>query len=272
MVETAIVMPLFVFILLGILQLSLMHQARLMTKYAAYKAARSGSIGNAKMLRMEKAALAVLLPFVNHGSGRVVAYKTRTASDFAISWLQAQANTENGLKHVEVTICGPTKKLLRETSGQANEYSFDDPATSAAPARTSYKHFDRTRLAVQVTFNYRMVIPFANMLIWAITYGEEQADTLWLTRTGPDKLQNRNSGQLAADKQAKNLKSLASQGIYVLPIRADWMMRMQSNLFPEVSGYELPEESDCIVRFPKLGQGGSSGGGTVDVDDEGTDD
>ncbi len=37
MVETAIVMPLFVFIMLGTLQLGLMHQAHAMTKYAAYK-------------------------------------------------------------------------------------------------------------------------------------------------------------------------------------------------------------------------------------------
>src|SRR4051794_41076235 len=68
-VESAIVLPLFVFLILGILQLGLMHQARLMTKYAAYKAVRAGSLHNANVDEMEKAALAVLLPMVGTRTG-----------------------------------------------------------------------------------------------------------------------------------------------------------------------------------------------------------
>src|SRR5688572_13227446 len=64
-VETAIVMPLFVFTLLGLLQLGLLHQARLLTKYAAYKAVRSGSINRAKVDVMENAAIAVMLPMLS---------------------------------------------------------------------------------------------------------------------------------------------------------------------------------------------------------------
>ena len=39
-VETAITMPLFVFVILGTLQLGLMHQAHALTKYAAYVLSR----------------------------------------------------------------------------------------------------------------------------------------------------------------------------------------------------------------------------------------
>ena len=44
MVETAIIIPLFIFILLGILQMGLIYQAKVLLKYAAYRAARTGPI------------------------------------------------------------------------------------------------------------------------------------------------------------------------------------------------------------------------------------
>src|ERR1700690_648998 len=81
-VETAIVMPLFTFLLLGLLQITLMHQARLMTRYAAYKAARAGSIDSAKMHRMEQAALSVLVPLIakNAGQGQGLNYQASDAT------------------------------------------------------------------------------------------------------------------------------------------------------------------------------------------------
>ena len=62
-------MPLFVFIILGLLQLGLMHQAHLMAKYASYKAVRAGSLNRGDKAVMRRAALAVLLPLTT-GTGR----------------------------------------------------------------------------------------------------------------------------------------------------------------------------------------------------------
>lgn len=269
-VETAIVMPLFVFILLGMLQLSLMHQARLMTKYAAFKASRAGSIGNAKKSRMEQAALSVLLPFVSRqteAGGVLAVYKSDTGATFKANYTLAYQNQQQGQKvpAVEVMVCGPTKTILKTG---ADEYSFDDPTTSSG---SDWEPFDRTRLAIQVTFNYRMIIPFANMMLWHLTFGDDDAQTLWLTRTGTKQLKV--PAQIKADLQTKGLKTLASAGVYVLPIRASWSMRMQSDLFPNAPGYEIPQTSECIIPFAKLnGSGGVSGGGTVgDEDDPGDD-
>src|SRR5882672_3137010 len=64
-VETALTMPLFVFVILGTLQLGLMHQAHALTKYAAYKAVRAGALRHAKKDVMERAAVAVLLPMIS---------------------------------------------------------------------------------------------------------------------------------------------------------------------------------------------------------------
>src|SRR5688572_5537640 len=131
MIETAIVMPLFVFLLLGILQLSLMHQARLMTKYAAFTAARAGAIGNASKKRMTQASSAVLLPFISgfKKNGMFYSYQARSGSDFAKNFPLASLNfQENGIKHVDVMICGPTKELL----GGGSEISFDDPKVATS--------------------------------------------------------------------------------------------------------------------------------------------
>ena len=57
MVESAIVMPLMVFIILGVIQLSMIQHARIMTEYAAYNAARAGIVWNGDPWVMENAAI-----------------------------------------------------------------------------------------------------------------------------------------------------------------------------------------------------------------------
>src|SRR5688500_4861563 len=64
-VESALVLPLMVFMVLGILQLTLIQQAKLMTEYAAYQAARAGSVWNGSAERMHDAALVALLPTIH---------------------------------------------------------------------------------------------------------------------------------------------------------------------------------------------------------------
>ncbi|MBK8479810.1 MAG: pilus assembly protein [Proteobacteria bacterium] len=61
-VESLLVLPLLVFLVLGVIQLVMMQHARLMTEYAAFNAARSGIVWNADRLIMENAAIISLLP------------------------------------------------------------------------------------------------------------------------------------------------------------------------------------------------------------------
>ncbi len=266
-VETAIVMPLFTFVLLGILQIGLMHQARLMTRYAAFKAARAGSIGSAKMERMEIAALAALLPLVSHsaGQGKELSYHTASASDYVSSFMQVRNNQMPGqsMKFVEVKICSPNKSMLRNAGGSDSndEISFDAKDTVTDQ---DWNGFDRTRLSIQVTFNYRMVVPFANMLIWHMAFGDENMAIYDAYRLGEDPRQVSNQAQTDKSKYGNH-----ADGVYVFPIRANWSMRMQSNLFPNEGGYELPQNNDCIVRFKKNGSGGGATGNTGDTDVDG---
>ena len=232
-VESAIILPLFVFLLLGILQLGLMHQARLVTKYAAYKAVRAGAINNAKKDKMEYAALGVLLPLVSEGrSGGEFIQTVNSASDFTKKWnspgVLANKMTDTGLNYVEVVTCGPT-------TGEANgsqELDFDDPQIAASD---DWKANNRTKLRIQVTFNYRMPIPFANWVFFKAALNKEIP---MLMRMGKPKV--------AVSNFAAKYDTAASMGAYVLPIRAAYTMRMQSNLYIS----QLPSSNACLTTNP----------------------
>jgi hypothetical protein len=236
-VESAIVLPLFVFLILGILQLGLMHQARLMTKYAAYKAVRAGSLHNASVDKMERAALAVLLPLLSQDNGGGEYIKSVTsASDFHTKWswpgVIINRMPDAGIKYADVTICGPLKN---EFPGAKDEVDFDDPDNTVSD---DWQKGQRTKLRIQVTFNYRMPIPFANVVIHAISRNREIPSVLRLSSNaspkGPEKTDLYNS--LARTK-----------GLYILPIRATYTMRMQSNFYLRKN--PLPTSNSCIFMF-----------------------
>jgi hypothetical protein len=230
-IESAIVLPLFVFLILGILQLGLMHQARLITKYAAYKAVRAGALNNGKKAVMEKAALAVLLPIISKDAGGGEFIKTiNSASDFQSKWMWPDVTgnrmLDTGIPLVEVTICGPSTK---EVNGA--EVDFDDPRSAASMA---WKDAHKTKLRIQLTFNYRMPIPFANWVIHAAAFNR---DIPWLMRMGE---KSTRATPNFGPSQSQYI-SAANRGKYVLPIRAAFTMRMQSNIFVR----EMPSENKC---------------------------
>jgi hypothetical protein len=255
------VLPLFMFLLLGALQLSLMHQARILSKYAAYKAVRVGAMTSADHTRMERAALAVLLPTIKHNAA---VFSADTATKFAEGFAEVMLNQmpEGYMQYVEIKICSPTKDMI----GSGNDIDFDsEDSMGSADGRGSsmsaqgWKDWDRGRLSIQLTYNYRMVIPFADMMLYYVFTGQERAEEMRVFRLGTEQTQHSSSRDLTFYNQ------LASQGVYVFPIRSNFAMRMQSNFFPGTSGHELPQSNDCIIRFPKQGSGG--GGDSSGIDD-----
>lgn len=81
-VETAIVLPLMVFLCLGIIQLTMIEQAKIMTEYAAYNAARAGIVWNGNNERMHDAAIFSLLPTMGD---------THDIASLGKTWLIAEA-------------------------------------------------------------------------------------------------------------------------------------------------------------------------------------
>jgi len=259
LIETALVMPLFVFIILGTLQLSLMHQAHAMTKYAAYKAVRTGSIRSAKTDAMERAAVAVLLPMISFTKkdGHESIKPITDAFSYGVKATELLPNRMPPLfvlKYVEVKICGPLIKNARNTQGidpvaqkAGNEVQFDAPRTVT---KMDWLASEATKLRVEVTFNYRLPIPFANMMIYWITRGQEDAELMWVMRMSEKQTEltdHQWSERFVYDEIARN------EHDYILPIRATYAMRMMSDLYPDKSGFELPKENTCHIPFPHSG-------------------
>ena len=249
-VETAIVMPLFVFTLLGMLQLGLLHQSRLLTKYAAYKAVRSGSINRGEVKVMENAAIAVMLPLLAKsaprwsGSGRqepqYMVYNVGSASKYSQAYsdvVQSRGNSAHGKKMVEVTICAPTT--------QASMKDFDDPRINP----DDWKGFEATKLAIQVTTYMPLYIPFANAFIWWAARGEEGPARALAMKNLRMKTKEASAEARKSPNDSWTLKELQSEaenGNYIMPVRASYAMRMHSNFKTKP-----PSTNECHIPWKK---------------------
>jgi hypothetical protein len=262
-VETALVIPLFVFLILGVLQLGLIAQARVLAKYAAYRAVRVGALHHADPKAMEAAALFHLMPVLTDSSGtRILPNDSgEAAASKYTRLLNENARGEGPM--VKIVICGPTDGELSGTGtkplapgyqsalhghGSRSEVDFDDPRLSLAENPSvsfengeGMRQYNRLRLRAQLQLLYRMPIPFANWIITRTYIGASLPSVLMMTQKGVD-----NKGSTAT--QAKVVKALESKHIYTIPINVSYAMRMQSNLF--LRKFALPKKNECIHYVP----------------------
>ncbi|MDX2008831.1 MAG: TadE family protein [Myxococcaceae bacterium] len=231
-VETAIVLPVFVFLILGLLQLGLMHHARIMAKYAAYKAVRAGSLNRGERDAMEKAALAVMLPVLGRKSDVGAPFKTDSATAWNQAWNQMKNNDQaSGVKWVDVQVCNPSRNALPQDG------DFDDPRV-ATQSMGGWYGFNSTKLQVQVTAYYRMYIPFANWMVWRIAANKEDGSPQKMRWLGWKANSHTGTGAALAP-----LANLANQKKYIVPIRTSYAMRMQSS-FSRAGYQNLPNDGN----------------------------
>lgn len=259
-VEAALVMPLFVFLILGILQLGLISQARVMAKYAAYRAARVGAMNHADPKAIEEAAIFHLLPVLVDTSDLI---QPTSNSGEVLSKFARHKGFDNKLpgnaQVVKAVICSPLKGDLdgggskpmpdgasgqqaRGGQGTNAEVDFDDPANQSFPAAYvkdagAVRRFKRLRLAVQVQLLYRMPIPFANWVIVNSYLGVNLPSVLMMPGKGVT--------ERAKTGQVNDVIKAAQGRAYVVPINVSYSMRMQSNLF--LGSLKPPEKNECIT-------------------------
>ncbi len=261
-VETALVMPLFLFCMMGFFQIMLMHQARLVTKYAAYKAVRTGALQRNNVPMMTQSALAVVAPMTllaaNGRMGNVTRFDQMSSNKY-----------DGGPEVVKVTICGPTRDMSTRNQKLGSSLDFDEPADTngaAAGANPDYGNraatadnwqgFESNKLSVQVLYNYRMFIPFVNGLLFHLVRAEERVGIMENTRIGTRYTgAQKQKGEATTDVNGleRTVRSAdygdGGGGNYFMPIRASYVMRMHSNLRQD----DLPTKSDCVIPFKKKG-------------------
>jgi hypothetical protein len=148
LLETIIVLPVLVFVILGAIQLMLVAHARVMTHYAAYCAARAGIVHNANWNVMRNAALIAALP---------VYARTDDLSHFLVSWAKVKAAAEiteavdTGMASVERMLEGLWDERIVNIEGVTADLSLIDinVASPEAEAFTSSTYAQDQAVAQQ---------------------------------------------------------------------------------------------------------------------------
>ena len=238
-VETAIVLPALVFFILGFLQLTLLHQARLVLEYAAFGAARAGAVWNADHKVMVDAATFVLVPTFGLTSSQSASGPIHGAQDVPTlartyaSFIRARdRGTSAGPSILRVDTLNPTQDAL----AGSDEVDFDDP-----DQRTN------TQLTVRVAYLFNLRIPFANWILFQTFMAQRAAVELvrrvdgWYTgQTQVSSLRSRlgltrdaapsdcaYSGFTTRDY--RSMVAAAEGGTFLLPLVTTYTLRMQSN-------------------------------------------
>ena len=178
-VETAIVLPLMTFLVLGMLQLTMVQHARLMTEYAAFNAARAGIVWNGNQCMMRRAAVVSLLPTLQAtdtltggsllGKSRPGLFQTWAEAQILVEATGAISGvlrnlgiTDPAVTLIDVEVLNPkTTKYFKdgkelEFDAVAGWYDKGDDFSKKGEMR------DDAVLTVRVLYLYPMKIPFAN--------------------------------------------------------------------------------------------------------------
>jgi hypothetical protein len=200
--ETALTLPLTIFLALGTVQLFLMLQGRLLAEYAVFRATRAGSINQADCRVMHHAAVAALLPAVARtDSPKRLAEAFKEHRDRQVVWL--------------------VSRLDREV-GPAIQETFDDRHRGDA----------RAELQVDLVFWFPLKIPFADWVMsrmflayWGLRAYAGANPLMPAQRQAEWK----DSGPgLRFARVAEALSDRADRGEYVVPVHASFRMRMMT--------------------------------------------
>jgi hypothetical protein len=211
-VESALVLPLGVFLVLGLLQLVMMFQGRVMAHYALARATRMGSVGYGDCEPMRHTAVAALLPTFARTDDPV-----RLANAFAArrDGFYAPA-LDNGYSEA-IFWMTRVRPVLSDLTREEEE-TFDLPGRQPR------------MLEVRMVFWYPLRIPFANWVISRIILAHMQL--MNFTSTNPLMPAQKStdwwgSGSYAPLIAAELLQRYR-QRHYVVPIDVSYTMRMMT--------------------------------------------
>jgi len=208
-VESALVLPLMTFMCLGIIQLTMMQHAKIMTEYAAYSAARTGIVWNGSNERMKDAAIIALLPTMGRTDSLFELGKTwaiAQAYDEALqllAWpnkngiIPATVNGSNLFGQVRIDTVNPSwydsigSVWKLRTGYNWKELDFDGPDAYPQVPELEQKiakffnlsipddgeetYRKATVLSIRLRYWYELKVPFANWVIftawWAANAG-----------------------------------------------------------------------------------------------------
>ncbi len=234
-VEAAIILPAMIFMILCILQLTLLQQARLSVEYAAFNAARAGIVHNMNNGSQNNGVYGADPTSVMRNAAvySVLASYGRADSLNAITTTLAKYETDDssmrarGVPTVQVTVLNPHKADFAAFGGHLNgkEIDFDDMRPDAAA---------KTLLSIQVRYLFELRVPFANKMLQSIWLASQVGllntwDGFLLTNIGPTGAPGVIQDGMEGGLNVSTLAALGAGGRFYMPVDAWFTMRMQSN-------------------------------------------
>lgn len=225
-VEAALVMPLAVFLVLGVLQLFLLQQSRILAQYAAFQAARTGAVSHGACGPMTDAALLAVLPNVHSFLGDR-SLPGSAAQKMARAFRRVRENHYQGFQwgtwQSPGTDADAIVWLVREgrRPSAADVLGFDQPLSGGAPLR----------MELRLTYWAPLRVPFADWVYARIaaaqmglqSYGG--TDPLMPTRRAA----GWEGGSTLSDTQvADEFRRRVGEGHYTFPITVSSSMRMMT--------------------------------------------
>jgi hypothetical protein len=167
-VESALTLPLVVFLFLGTLQLFLVLQARILAQYALSRAARAGSLNHGSCRAMQQAAVATLLPSFDSFLSPSAA--GATPADKYVRALREHLNNRfvaerDGGHDQEIVWIYREHPTLAELGARDWEEEFDLPVSGLAPSTGASPH--PLTLELRMVYWFPLRIPFANN-VWSL--------------------------------------------------------------------------------------------------------
>lgn len=244
-VETALTMPLALFLVLGITQLFMLLQGRLFAEHAAYMAARVGSVQRGNCDAMRHAAVLALLPSFDTFLGGATSggsNSEKLVSAFrqhADGLYHGDAPSDLDYPHTRAIVwlyrVSPRFADLNSLGADV-ESDFDSPDNNAGQRDRYYT------LRVRAVYWYPLRIPFANWVMAAMyrSYFAIQPRN-GVNPLMPAQKSNWSNGPASLGAFATEFNTRYQAGQYAFPVVGTAAMRMMTPPWP---GYFNPQH--CI--------------------------
>lgn len=225
-IETALVLPLTLFLVLGSLQLFLLQQGRIAAQYAAFQSARTGSLSHGACKPMTHAALLTLLPNVHSFLGDPNLSGT-PSQRLGQAFTRIKDNHYGGYRWGTWTSPGAMDEsivwVMREGRAPtvADVTGFDQPLSGGEPFRLEVRLIYWAPLRIPMADWMYARIAAARMGILPYT----KFDPLVVTRKTTDW----SGGTFTLENQlAAEFRKRLVAGHYVFPIAVTSTMRMMT--------------------------------------------
>lgn len=243
MVEAALTLPLWIALFLCTLQLALLAQARLLSEYAAYQAARAGAVWGGDPAKMQDAAAFVLAPTACPSrhlvggplckgvalGGELSRWARQGAGVVAMHGLSSDPAL--GFPGVHVHLLSPHWPTHHALFDQAGELHFDRFHGPGDERR------DATLLTIQLQYWFELKIPFADRIVWSAWLAARKGGALLgvapARPSGPELYRGEETPWVSERAWAAMLAEGAGASgrrNHFIPIVTHHTIRMQSNV------------------------------------------